>query len=122
MTTLKAAPPAVWSRWFVFMWGAIAAVLIVSAFLLPFRWWAAVAAVGFGVPEWIGVRKHDDRFPPLTSVIRRYVPRWFAIPVMSGLIGACAAVWFGFPRPAALGAVLVLYAWILVHFDVTYDD
>lgn len=52
-----------WSPWYVAFWVA----------------WAAM----FAVLEVGGLRRPDDRLPPLTHVVRRYVP---ALIVLPGLV------------------------------------
>ena len=44
-------------------------------------WWLSVAlwtvvAVLAGFVEWLGLRKGDDGFPPLTQILKTYLPRW----------------------------------------------
>lgn len=124
MIAPAAAPPAMWSRWWVLMWIVLAAVLIPLAFVLTLQWWAVAAAIGFGVPELIGIRKKDDRYPPLTHVISRYTKRWYAIPLMGGLIAAATVAWFGGPWPWVVGifAAVTLHDWAEDHFDVEFDN
>jgi membrane associated rhomboid family serine protease len=66
-----------WSPWYVALWVA----------------WGAM----FAVLEAAGLRRPDDRLPPLTHVVRRYVP---ALIVLPGLVWL---LWHGldaFSRPA----------------------
>lgn len=46
--------------------------------------WAVLVALSFAVLEWIGLRRRNDDLPPLTQVIRRYVPRWLIAVVLGG--------------------------------------
>ena len=111
--------PSEWARWWVWMWALIAAALIVGAFVLPFRTWAWAVAIGFGIPEAIGVWSKGDRYPPLTFVTAWYLPRWFIVSLVGFLAGSIGGTWFEFPRPWALGALLGLSFWGLDHFQVT---
>jgi hypothetical protein len=58
------------------------------------------------VPEAIGIRARGDAFPPLTHVIRHFLPNYIAFPLIHGLFGAIAARWMEFPRPWPLGGTL----------------
>jgi hypothetical protein len=100
----------------------VAIALLVLVFFLPFRWWALAAAAGFGAMEGIGLWRADDAYPPLTHVIRRYVPRWVAFTAICGFTGAAGGVWLGFARPARLFGLLALLGWFTTHFDVAYDE
>ncbi|HEV8420529.1 MAG TPA: hypothetical protein VGR13_04165 [Actinomycetota bacterium] len=110
-----------WDRRFVWLWGAMAVLLAVAVPFLTFRQWSITAAGGFGLPEAVGVFRRGDRLPPLTFVIRRYVPRWAAFPVINGALFAAAAYWMD-RSPAAYGALGALQGWLLNHFDVTYGE
>lgn len=110
-----------WARWWIYLWALVAAGLIVMIFLLPFKWWAFATVLGFGTMETIGLMRRDDAYPPLTHVIRNYVPRWAAFTAIYGYTGAAGGVWFGFPRPERLGALFALLGWFTTHFDVAFD-
>ena len=114
-----AATPVVWSKWWVVMWAVLAAVLAVLALVLPLRWWMLTAGIGFGVPEWYGLRVRDDAYPPLTSVIRRYLSRWQALTLMYTLGFLAARSWDSVWAWAVVGGVL---GFVTSHFDLTYDD
>lgn len=116
------AETARYSRAWVALWVASCAALLALVPALGVWHWLTVALVLFGVPEVIGLLRRDDAFPPLTFVLRRYVPRWLTHTAVSGAWGAVSAYWLGFPRPWAVGALLALYGWLGDHFDVTYDD
>jgi hypothetical protein len=103
------------------MWLLIAAVLIPLAFFVSFGQWATAALIGFGPPEAIGVWRKRDSLPPLTFVMRRYLPRWVTFTSVYGLFGSVAAYWLGFIHPFRLGALFALLGWLTTHFDVTYS-
>jgi hypothetical protein len=109
-------------RWWLYLWGVVALGLIALVFFLPFKWWALLAAAGFGTMESIGLHDSHDPYPPLTHVIRKYVPRWAAFTAIYGFAGAAGAVWFKVGKPWRLGAMLALLGWLTTHFDVTFDD
>lgn len=73
--------PSRWSKVSLYLWGA----------------WVALVIAGFAALEWIGLKKEGDAHPPLTYVIRRYIPAW--------------ALFTG-------GAAL--FGWLGWHFVVTY--
>lgn len=104
------------------MWGIVAVGLIALIFFVSFRWWAIAAFVGFGVMEGLGLVRPHDQYPPLTHVIRRYVPRWVAFTAIYGLTGVAAGVWLRYPRPERLGAILALLGWFTTHFDVAFSE
>jgi hypothetical protein len=114
--------PSQWARWWIFMWGIIAASLLVSAFFVPFRAWAVAAAIGFGIPEGVALLHKGDRLPPLTYVSAFFLPRWLIVTLIGFFTGSIGATWLGFHRPFSLGCLLALFAWAISHFDVTYDE
>lgn len=71
-----------WSRLTLYLWGA----------------WVALVIVGFAILEGIGLRKEGDPHPPLTYVIRRYLPAWLFFTVLGGGVG-----------------------WLAWHFILTYS-
>ena len=77
-----------WARWWVWTWGMVAVALIVLVFLIPFRWWAVATLVGFGTMEAIGLLRPEDAYPPLTQVIKRYVPRSIAFTAIYAFTSA----------------------------------
>ena len=115
-------PPTEWATWYVYMWIGLFLALIVSVFFLPFYWWWTAVLIGFGLPEFIGTLKQNDRYPPLTHVIVRYVHREFSFPLLFGLVGTVGAYWFGFARPWAMGLLVGLIGWLNAHFDSRYED
>jgi hypothetical protein len=114
--------PVPWAHWWLWLWGAVAIALIALTFFIPFKWWAAAAAAGFGTMEAIGLRRPNDPYPPLTHVIRRYVPRWAAYAAIYGFTGAAGSVWLTISKPQRLGPLFALLGWFTTHFDVTFDS
>jgi hypothetical protein len=112
-----------WARWWLWLWGGVAVGLIVLALtpVLSFKEWAAAALVGFGSMEGIGLYKADDRYPPLTQVIRQFVPRWAAFPAIYGITAAAGGVWLHFSQPHRLGLLFALVGWLSTHFDTAFD-
>jgi hypothetical protein len=107
------------------MWGLVSAGLLAAAFFIPF-WptWLVLAALFFGIPEAIGVARKDDAYPPLTHVIRHFLPNYLAFPLIYFFFGSIAAQWLEFPRPFRVGGLFGLLGWLTDHFDDTYagDD
>lgn len=115
-----AAPPSTWSPWWVAMWVGLSVGLIAAAPFLYVWDWLTLAAVFFGIPETIGARVQDDRFPPLTHVIVRYVHAEVSVPLMVGLAGGIGAHWLEAGRPFERGVLFGFVAWVLVHFLLRY--
>ena len=111
-----------WAGWWVWIWGVVAVALLVLVFLLPFRWWAVATLVGFGTMEAIGLLRPEDAYPPLTQVIKRYVPRSIAFTAIYGFTGAAGAVWIPLGHPARWALFFAVLGWLTTHFDVTFDD
>jgi hypothetical protein len=111
-----------WARWWIYPWALVAMALVGLVFVLSFRWWVVAATAGFGTMETLGLVRRDDAYPPLTHVIRDYVPRWLAFPVIYGFTGAAGAEWLGFGRVIELGALFALLGWFTTHFDVAFDS
>ena len=63
----------------------------------------------------------DDALPPLTQVIRRYVPRWAAFAAIYGIWGAAVAHWLNFSQWYVIAVAAAFLGWLTDHFDVTYD-
>jgi hypothetical protein len=113
---------APWATWWIWLWGVVAGGLIVSVcFRAPFMWWSLAALVGFGVMEGYGLSNADDPYPPLTEVIREYIPRWAAFALIYAAVGLAGGTWFRFPHRWELGALVGLLGWFTAHFDVTFD-
>jgi hypothetical protein len=114
--------PVPWAKWWLWLWGTVAIGLLVLLRFLAFKWWAIAAGAGFGTMEAIGLIHDDDPYPPLTHVIREYVPRWIAFSAIYGITGGAAAKWFHFHNALGLAAVVGLIGWFNAHFDVTFDE
>lgn len=115
-------PITQWSPWWIGMWVAIAAALLTSVFFMGIWHWLTLTLFAFGIPEVIGTLKQDDRYPPLTHVIVRYVDREIAFPLLFGFAGAIGAYWFGVPRPQNMGLLVGLIGWLSAHFDRRYEQ
>jgi hypothetical protein len=110
-----------WNPWFVAAFAIAAVCLIVAVFLIPFRWWSLAAFVVFGSFEFVGIHTSRDDLPPLTQIIRRYLPAWVAFALLYGLVGMCGAFWFQVAHPVRVGALFGLVGWLDEHFSSTYD-
>jgi hypothetical protein len=110
-----------WARWWVWLWGSVAITLLVLLWVIPFKWWGLLAGIGFGTMEGIGLLRDDDAYPPLTHVIRRYVPRWLAFTLIYGILGGAGGHWFHLPNATGVGFLFGLLGWLTAHFDATFD-
>ena len=113
--------PVVWNRWWILMWIVVAAIILTSAFFVSFGTLSLMILFGFGIPEAIGIYKKKDSLPPLTYVIRRYIPRWLTFTAMGAYVGAFGAYWFGFKHIWRWPLFMGLIFWTINHFIVTYD-
>lgn len=111
-----------WAPWFVVLWGVVAVTALVLMFFLPFKIWSIAAAVGFGTMEGVGLVREKDAFPPLTFLIRRYLPRWLAFAAIYALVGGAGAYWFRISRAERVAGMFALLGWLTAHFDLTYDE
>jgi len=110
------------SKAWVVLWTAVALVLLSSVFAIPFGVWSMATLVSFGSMETIGLLKKKDKYPPLTYVMRRYLPRWLVFTTLYAYIGGVGAYWFTTSvRPWKFAALFGLLGWLTTHFDVTYD-
>lgn len=116
-----ALPPTQWSRWWVALWVLIFLFLVTSVWFVSFWHWLTYVVIGFGIPELLGTLKQDDKYPPLTHVIVRYVDREISFPVMFGLVTSAGAFWFGFIHPERIGGIGALLGWLNAHFDRRYE-
>jgi len=111
-----------WKTWWVWLWGAVAVVLLVSVwFRTPVMIWSIVTAVVFGAMEGYGLSHAEDGFPPLTQVIREYVPRWLAFSLIYACAGMAAGTWFRVHDRAGLAVLVGLVGWFTAHFDTAFD-
>jgi hypothetical protein len=102
------------------MWGLITvALLSLAPFMYVWDWFTLVF-FAFGIPEVIGTLKQDDKYPPLTHVIVRYVNAEFSIPFMVGMAGGIGSHWLTTGRPLERGLLFGFVAWVLVHFLLRY--
>jgi hypothetical protein len=109
----------------------IAAWYVSTGLWVGYGFWArdfsrafAGFAVFFGPMEYWGVRKANDKYPPLTHVIRRRFPSWLAFPVMFATITALVArsgalEWYPVGLLAFAAASL---GWLTEHFIATYSE
>jgi hypothetical protein len=76
----------------------------------------------FLVPELLSIKTPNDAFPPLTHMIRGYVPDDAAFPAIYILIGSLGGRWFGLPstRIVGLGFVVAMLGWLTIHFTMSY--
>jgi len=113
-----------WSNLWLRAWGVVAVTLIVLVFtpVLSFVQWAVAAGIGFGTMEGLGLWHPDDPYPPLTHVIRCYVPRWAAFPALYGITAAAGAVWVKYAHPVRIGLLFSLLGWLTTHFDTAFDE
>jgi hypothetical protein len=109
-----------WSPWFVTLW--IIAILssTIAFWVWSTRAWAALTGVEFMTLEIIGLLKSGDGKPPLTYIMRRYVPRWLAFPLLYFLIGSqiITAVLAG--EVLIASSLVGFLGWTTSHFDITY--
>jgi hypothetical protein len=123
--TVKAAAQTVaaWHPAALALWAAVFVGLGVSAFYLTVWQWVTAVVIGFGIPEFIGGLRDDDRIPMLTHVIIKYVHRELSFPVFYGLAGGIGAHWF-VGRPGmtlGLAAFAGVIGWVTAHFDLRYE-
>jgi hypothetical protein len=112
----------VWSRAWVLLFAAVSALLLLAIPFLTFKQWSIAAALGFGLLESVGLLRHRDRLPPLTFIVRRYVPEWLTFVIAGFFVGVAGGYWFDFAHPFRLGGLLALYSWVVEHFVVTYEE
>lgn len=116
-----------WANWWLYLWAAVGAALIALVFLLAFPWWCLAALIGFGTMEGVGLAVGGS-YPPLTSVIRRYLPEWLAFLLIYSLTGAAGETWIthlwhsSIPHAVLVGGVVGLLGWFTAHFVLTYQE
>jgi hypothetical protein len=93
------------------VWIFPAPVISLEAFLVLFL-----------LPELISIRKRDDALPPLTHMIRGYLPDDLVFPAMYFLVGSLGGTWFGFPLKhfLGLGLIAAILGWLTIHFTMAY--
>lgn len=109
-----------WATWYVYLWVILFLGLIVSVWFVDFYVWWTLVVIFFGIPEFIGSVKQDDRYPPLTHVIVRYVNQEISFPILFGLVGTVGAFWIGFANPWRIGLLVGLIGWLSAHFGSRY--
>lgn len=62
-----------------------------------------------------------DPYPPLTQIIREYVPRWAAFLLILGFAALAAGTWFHLHKRWWLALLGALVGWLIAHFDAAYD-
>ena len=111
-----------WKTWWVWLWGAVGVGLLVSVwFRTPWMVWSIVMVATFGVLEALGLLYEDVGYPPLTQVIREYVPRWVAFALIYAATAMAAATWFNVPDRVGLMLLGGLVGWLTAHFDTAFD-
>ena len=110
-----------WAPWFVVLWLIVVIVAAALMFVLSFKAWSIVAAIGLGGMELVGNLRSEDAFPPLTWVIRRWLPRWLAFTLIYGAVGGAGAYWFHIAQAERVAGIFALLGFLTAHFDVTYD-
>jgi hypothetical protein len=108
--------------WWVYLWGGVALSLLAALFLIPFYWWFLAAFVGFGTMEGIGiwVSGPNGPYPPLTDVIRAYVPIWVSVPLIWAICAGAGASWWHWHHPLGISLLAGLAGWFTVHFTDAY--
>ncbi len=134
MRAVSAQEKAGWKVWWQWMWVVTTVTWIPIAFLYPITgkgkvwvhptWTISLVAflALFLLPELISVRKGDDALPPLTHMIRGYLPDDLVFPAMYLLVGSLGGRWFGFSftRYAGLGVIAAILGWLTIHFTMAY--
>jgi len=114
--------PEVWRLWWLLMWLVVGTCLFGLAFILPFGRWVLATTLGFGLPEGFALLRRDDGYPPLTHVLRHFLPKWLTFAAVYGLIGTTGSYWFGAKHPARMGALVALIGWLTAHFQTVYSE
>ena len=114
-----------WSPAWVVMWvvNMLALVGLELYGVAPVTWGSAFLAL-FLAPELVALRRHKDALPPLTYVVRRYVPRWIPTAVSFGIGTWLAVAWWprvSHPLLVVIG-IASFVGWLTNHWDVTYSE
>lgn len=110
--------------WWMYLFGINTLILIIIPFCgVPFAWWVIAFAVLFGIMELIGnVHSKGGKYPPLTDLIRTYVPNTIALAIMWGLGAAAASVWgISWNRPLFIALFFTALGWLTNHFINRYN-
>lgn len=111
------------NKWWVRLWALNATALIIGAFFVPFRWWTLWAIIAFGSMETVGLisQRKTNRLPPLTDVIRCYIPRWACLAAMGALLSSAASLWgIGWNQPWHIALLFGVLMWLTTHFTQRY--
>lgn len=110
--------------WYVAMWVINVAVLLgLFAYGVTPTEWSSAALALFLAPELVGLRSNIDALPPLTHVVRLWVPRWLTYTV-TGATGAWMAVaWWGKAVHPLIVEVVIAGTvfWLVEHWREAYD-
>lgn len=119
---MKPVQAFIWHRWWVYGWTFLLFLIIVAAIVLPWWWWLIIAAVGFLAPEIYAVINEPSAAPPLTSILRRYLPSYAAFPLLGYTVGFVTTVLITERAFLALviGLAAALGFWLIEHFASTY--
>ncbi|HLE81828.1 MAG TPA: hypothetical protein VJA25_11100 [Dehalococcoidia bacterium] len=113
---------SLWKRWWVALWTANTVALMSLIWMLPPKHWMVATTISFGLMEGIGLLKKQDAYPPLTFVMRRFLPRWLTHTALTAYWGAAVGVLLELPFPAWKLAVLTgILGWTQDHFDLVYE-
>lgn len=112
---------AVFKTWWLYLWAITATVILTSLWFLPFHWWAVLTFVTFGTMEGIGIYVSGP-YPPLTDVIRKFLPAWVTFPAIYALVTWAGTRWFHWPHSLGVGLLAGLLGWFQQHFDGKYDS
>lgn len=118
----KLGAPGTFKTWWVYLWGVVAVALLVALWFIPYEWWLVATTVCFGTMEGYGVfvSGPNGPYPPLTDVIRAYVPIWLSVPVIWAISAGAGATWFHWAHPLGVSLLAALTGWFTVHFVDAY--